>query len=276
LQDVAALADNNTNVNDEDGVTVPVITPNMASVLMTVRATNTTATAATFNCWIDFNQDGDFLDNGEKQTTPTVVPANSSSQNYQVTFTGYQTPITPGQTYIRCRIAYLAGEVNAPTGSAASGEVEDFQTNTVLAVTLADFAAASQTDHVLVSWETVSEASNSGFNLYRSLSADGEYTLLGFTPSASPGATQGAAYSYQDFDVAAGQTYWYKLEDIDLSGAATMHGPVSVVYQAPTAVELDTLAADGGQGSKALLWVLAALLAVGMALAAYRRRGAIA
>ncbi len=129
---------------------------------------------------------------------------------------------------------------------------------------------------MLVTWETVSEASNSGFNLYRSLTADGEYTLLGYVPSAAPGSTAGSAYSYQDFDVAAGQVYWYKLEDIDLSGAATMHDPVSVVFQAPTAVELDILAADGGQGSQALLYILAALLVVGAALVAYRRRAAIA
>ncbi len=145
-------------------------------------------------------------------------------------------------------------------------------TGSPLSVLLAGFDAAAQTDHVLVAWETVSEASNSGFNLYRSLSADGEYALLGFTPSASPGSTAGAAYSYQDFTVAAGQTYWYKLEDVDLNGAATLHGPVSVAFQAPTAVELDTLAASGGAGALALPGLLAALLAAGAAALLVDRR----
>jgi hypothetical protein len=99
---------------------------------------------------------------------------------------------TLGTTYIRCRIANAAGEIANPTGSAATGEVEDYRTDAALAVLLAGFDAASQADHVLVSWETVSEANNAGFNLYRSLSADGEYALLGFTPSASPGSTQPA------------------------------------------------------------------------------------
>jgi hypothetical protein len=275
LQDVLAQADNANNVNDEDGLSViPSIFSNSTLIQMNVSATNTTANPAAMACWIDFNRDGDFLDNGER-SADVVVPANSGTASYQVSLSGFDPP-TLGVTYIRCRIAFSASNIANPTGAAASGEVEDYRTEQALAVLLASFAAAAQPDHILVSWETVSEASNSGFNLYRSLTADGEYTLLGYTPSAAPGSTQGAAYSYQDFDVAAGQTYWYKLEDIDLSGAATMHDPVSVVFQAPTAVELDTLAADVGQGSKALLWVLAALLVVGMALAAYRRRGAIA
>jgi hypothetical protein len=39
--------------------------------------------------------------------------------------------------------------------------------------------------------------------------------------------TQGAAYQYIDKDVKNRTTYYYKLEDIDLNGTSTMHGPVS-------------------------------------------------
>ena len=42
-------------------------------------------------------------------------------------------------------------------------------------------------------------------------------------------------------DVRTGQTHWYWLEDIDLSGATTLHGPVSVTMQTPTAVRLGRL-----------------------------------
>jgi hypothetical protein len=41
--------------------------------------------------------------------------------------------------------------------------------------------------------------------------------------------TQGATYQYVDDDVKNRTTYFYKLEDIDLSGKSTMHGPVSAV-----------------------------------------------
>ncbi len=34
-------------------------------------------------------------------------------------------------------------------------------------------------------------------------------------------------YEFIDDDVKRRKTLWYKLEDIDLGGVATMHGPVS-------------------------------------------------
>jgi hypothetical protein len=152
--------------------------------------------------------------------------------------------------------------------------------NSPLAVTLASFDAQAQAGHVLVSWETVSELNNVGFNLYRTGSVGpswGLHTdrleqgdLLAFVPSQAPGATQGAAYSFQDANVVAGQTYWYWLEDVDLNGATTLHGPVSVVYQAPTAVTLAAMQAGGGhqQAPLGLLaWLAPMLLIAASALA---------
>ena len=138
---------------------------------------------------------------------------------------------------------------------------------------LDNFQAVAQPDHVLVTWETVSEVSNGGFNLYRALTVDGERTLLANVPSQSPGGTSGAAYSYQDFDIQPGQTYWYYLEDVDLSGLATVHEPVSVEFPWATAVALRTLGATTGPGVALWLVVLAglALMAAGMALVLRRR-----
>ncbi|MCB0236085.1 MAG: hypothetical protein KDG58_18010, partial [Anaerolineae bacterium] len=119
----------------------------------------------------DFNRDGDFLDAGEKSSPDVTVLANSGSANYLVTFSGFGAPVL-GDSYVRRRLAFSSGEVASPTGAAASGEVEDFKITIVtpLAVVLADFGAAAQTDHILVTWETVSEIDNAGFNLYRSTS----------------------------------------------------------------------------------------------------------
>ncbi|MFN2168735.1 MAG: alpha-amylase family glycosyl hydrolase, partial [Anaerolineae bacterium] len=103
-----------------------------------------------------------------------------------------------------------------------------------LAVTLASFQAQPESGHVLVTWETVSEVANTGFNLYRSPSPKDPGDLLAFLPSQAPGSTAGASYSYQDWTATTGQSYWYWLEDVDTSGTTTLHGPVSVVYQART------------------------------------------
>jgi len=46
--------------------------------------------------------------------------------------------------------------------------------------------------------------------------------------SANGFTTAGAAYAFVDKNLKNRKTYYYKLEDIDLNGNSTMHGPVSV------------------------------------------------
>jgi hypothetical protein len=70
-----------------------------------------------------------------------------------------------------------------------------------------------------------------GFNLYRGASDSGPEALLAFVPSQAPGSNLGFAYTWADFKVTPGVTYWYWLEDVDVSGPRTLHGPVCVDYQ---------------------------------------------
>ena len=123
-------------------------------------------------------------------------------------------------------------------GTAADNTTYKVATAGPLAVTLAGFDAQQVDGHVLVAWETVSEIDNAGFNLYRNTTPDPVGDLLAYVPPQAPGSTQGFAYTYDDADVQPGQTYWYWLEDVDLAGATTLHGPVSVTVQTPTAVGL--------------------------------------
>lgn len=99
-----------------------------------------------------------------------------------------------------------------------------------LAVLLASLTAEARPGHVLLAWETTSELHNQGFTLLRSQSPEAEPEVMAFVPSAAPGSTQGVSYSWQDLKVEPGNTYWYWLEDVDLAGVATRHGPVSVTY----------------------------------------------
>ena len=139
-----------------------------------------------------------------------------------------------------------------------------------LAVTLASFGAQGGVDRIVVTWETLSEANNAGFNLYRGDDDAGPQTLLAYVPSQGPGSTQGFAYTYDDLAVQPGQTYWYWLEDVSLSGATTLHGPVSATVQAPTAVTLSGISASPAAGV-ALPWLWVAVSA-GMALGLSRLR----
>ena len=255
--------------DDEDGVTFPVMKPGQTvtiPVVVTIMDESAIEDPFYLNGWIDWNGDGDFLDTGERIVNNQMV-WESGTVNLSVLVPANA---VTGTTFARFR---FGSAVNSPTTNAAFGEVEDYQINVPpLSVLLADFSAQAQSDHVQVAWETVSEADNAGFNLYRSLTADGEYTLLGYIPSASPGSPSGAAYSYQDFDVQTGQTYWYKLEDINLAGVATMHGPLSVVFgQTPTAVTLGSLGANNPQTDLMTFGLLAGLLVM-VAFVLYRRR----
>jgi uncharacterized repeat protein (TIGR01451 family) len=97
-------------------------------------------------------------------------------------------------------------------------------------VMLISFAALQQGDHVRVTWETAAELDNLGFHLYRGETPEGEYVRLNesLIPSQNPGSPVGAAYAWLDRDVQPGRTYYYKLEDVDVRGVRTPHGPVGV------------------------------------------------
>ena len=97
------------------------------------------------------------------------------------------------------------------------------------AVDLASFTAEPQGRDMLIAWETASEIDNVGFNVYRS-EAGGERIRLNawLIPSQNPGSTAGSSYQFVDRSAEPDTAYEYWLEDIDMSGAAAMNGPLAV------------------------------------------------
>jgi hypothetical protein len=245
------------------------------------QATVTTGGVETFSVWVR-RWDGSpepvyvveySINNGDSWTTVLTIDnawLDSSSAWKQVSGTINTPNDTGADDDIIIRIRRVSGERLL---------VDDFEmTDNPLAVTLASFTAEPQSGHILVSWETVSEIDNAGFNLYRTDSAGAQplpADLLAYVPSQAPGSTQGVFYSYVDADVVAGQTYWYWLADVDLSGVATLHGPVSATASAPTAVTFAGLATANAAAGHALPLagaVLALLLPLAGAAWAQRRR----
>lgn len=204
----------------------------------------------------------------------TITPTGCST-GFSVNLT---LPHSLGASFANARVCRNVGAADqwncdassATTTSVTRNAISDLSVWAVgdaslpLAVQLASFAAASQGDHVLVTWETVSERNNLGFNLYRGATPVNPDALLAFVPAQSPGSAQGAVYQWADSHVTAGATYYYWLEDVDLSGATTLHGPVSVTFERPTAVALTGFAVAG---SSSALPASASLIA-GLALAA--------
>lgn len=148
------------------------------------------------------------------------------------------------------------------------------------AVKLGGLAAQAGGDGVLLTWETVAEIDNAGFNVYRAAGGSvedrpqQEWVKLNaaLIPAAAPGSSQGHAYTWIDTTAAPGVTYWYMLEDVALNGATTQHAPVAVTAAEPNALQVAGLGATPGLAPAVSLAALGFALASGFALARRRRR----
>ncbi len=129
------------------------------------------------------------------------------------------------------------------------------QTETVTAptrITLQSFSAHTGTDkngasRVVLTWKTGGEAHNLGFNVYReqngnrvrmnpSVIAGSALLMTGTLPKHT-----GKSYAWIDTSAGvAGASYW--LEDIDVNGPRTLHGPATV--QAGTPADSDATASE--------------------------------
>lgn len=97
-------------------------------------------------------------------------------------------------------------------------------------ITLVDLHATAGNKKITIEWITESEINNAGFNIYRAESREGEYVKINASLIAAKGsATEGAAYDFVDTGLQNRKIYYYKLEDIDLNGTSTMHGPISAM-----------------------------------------------
>lgn len=100
-----------------------------------------------------------------------------------------------------------------------------------IAIDLASFTALCEKGIVRLQWRTDSEVNTAGYNLYRSTNPVNNYEKINETLIASKGtAAAGAEYGFTD-QPEGDNTYYYKLEDIDLQGRRTLHGPVSVTVK---------------------------------------------
>ena len=109
----------------------------------------------------------------------------------------------------------------------AGGDVFTYKVNPTL-IKLVSFTATPKVNKTILQWSTETEIDNAGFNIYRAESENGKYFKINDALIPAQGSsTQGSSYDFIDKEVKNRKTYYYKLEDIDLNGTSTMHGPVS-------------------------------------------------
>ena len=92
-------------------------------------------------------------------------------------------------------------------------------------------------------------------------------------PSQSPGSAGGFVYTWEDdYDLVSDSEYFYWLDDTDVFGNVTRHGPVSVLFFTPTSVTLTEMRAGSLAGSNVLLAALLALLLLAGVVSQHRWR----
>ncbi len=113
--------------------------------------------------------------------------------------------------------------------------------NWLIPVELTSFSAQVVDNQVTLSWSTATETENLGFHIFRSMSESGDFSRITNELIKGAGSSdQAHRYSFTDKDVVVGNTYYYKLQDVDFNGNMAFHGPISVTVEAsaPTKYEL--------------------------------------
>lgn len=88
---------------------------------------------------------------------------------------------------------------------------------------------------IQVEWNTATELETAGFNLYRSPGSNGDFVRINdkLIPSTGSGVS-GADYTFTDKDVAAGETYFYLLEEVEFDATTNRYEDDMFSYTVPT------------------------------------------
>ncbi len=85
---------------------------------------------------------------------------------------------------------------------------------------------------VTLSWETASEVGTAGFNVYRAPAPEGDFAQVNTALIPAEGdELAGAAYRFEDDEVAPGRRYQYRIEEVEWDGSINTY-PETVTVRA--------------------------------------------
>jgi len=179
-------------------------------------------------------------------TWSTLDP--SATQNVSITAT-----ITASQTQITNTASATRAETD--TNAANDSDAEPINVVAPTAVEMLSLDAVQDAKgRVVVSWTTTFEANNLGFDVYRQTAAGrvkiNKHVIAGSALfSRRTELTSGRAYRFKDQTASAEFTQYF-VEDVDLDGTRSLHGPVTprLVGDVPDTADTDTLADLGSRG----------------------------
>jgi uncharacterized repeat protein (TIGR01451 family) len=221
----------------------PVIVNNTLTYTITVSNSSTTAAASTLTVvdtipsqvtYVSSSLSGGTGGSCSQAAGVLTCTFTSLAANSSATITVTTTASTPYSLAVNSVIVNSATPDPATTNNTASVSVA---IEGPTSVKVNSFSASRSTKGVLLAWNTGGEIHNLGFNVYRDV--NGQKTQL--NPSLIAGSAllmrealeQHAAKSYGWIDPSptVGAEYW--LEDVDLNGTRTMHGPTSLQTISP-------------------------------------------
>jgi hypothetical protein len=175
-KNATATGDDTRGVDDEDGVVFPSLTAGQ-SLSLPVQVTNTGASTAYLNAWIDYNNNGVLTDAGEQFATNVIVPAGSNNVTLNLPVTIPDEAATGVNLGTRLRLTHVTGA--PPAGAFGNGEVEDH---------LVSIAAPTQDFGDFSGFASASNGANSGLRM--GTLVDAEFAVTG-NSAATGDDTQG-------------------------------------------------------------------------------------
>ncbi len=131
-------------------------------------------------------------------------------------------------------VVFTQGQVAFDWTSASRGD-EEFAVNgggaSTLPVELSSFTAViTAENNAQLNWVTQSETDLVGFNVYRNMNnSTSDFLKVNNTIISSSNTTSTHDYSFVDEDVESEMEYFYWLECVDLDGASSLLGPISII-----------------------------------------------
>ena len=121
-------------------------------------------------------------------------------------------------------------------------------------VAITQLTATPYNAKVVVEWTTGNEWDHQGFNVYRSLEREGNYSQVNSELIRNDlfSSTIHGTYAFIDEGVTNDTTYFYYLEDVSLLGDRTLHGPLEAMPQAalgdPPIISAGTIVGSNNEG----------------------------
>jgi hypothetical protein len=151
----------------------------------------------------------------------TTIPTTTTCEPTTTTSVCTTTTVQPTTTTVEPTTTTVPSTTIPPTTTT---------TIPMTVIELSTFKAMPGNKKVTLEWVTESEIDNAGFNIYRAEEEDGEFSQINDSLIPAMGSSmEGATYLFIDTPIKNRKAYYYKLEDVDLDGVSTMHGPVSAM-----------------------------------------------